>query len=110
MAILGVPFDDRVSHRPGTRFGPRAIREANSTSGTHSLALGVEPFEVLDVVDAGDVAIVPAWPERGHAITYRGSARCWRAAPCPSILGGDHSITWPVVSAVAEASRPAGCR
>ena len=48
-----------------------AIREANATTGTHSLALGVEPFDVLDVVDAGDVPIIPAWPERGHAVTYQ---------------------------------------
>ena len=50
VAIVGAPFDDAVSHRPGARFGPRAIREAQYTSGSiHSLQLGVEPFEVLTV-------------------------------------------------------------
>ena len=60
MAIIGAPFDDAVSHRSGARFGPRAIREAQYTSGSiNSLQLDVEPFEVLTVVDAGDANIVP---------------------------------------------------
>ncbi|MBI3746546.1 MAG: arginase family protein, partial [Chloroflexi bacterium] len=43
VAVVGAPFDDAVSHRPGARFGPRAIREAQYTSGSiHSLQLGVE--------------------------------------------------------------------
>jgi hypothetical protein len=52
VAIIGAPFDDAVSHRSGARFGPRAIREAQYTSGSiHSLQLGNEPFEILKVVD-----------------------------------------------------------
>ncbi len=72
IAIVGAPFDDAVSHRPGARFGPRAIREAQYTSGSiNSLQLDVEPFEVLDVVDAGDANIIPAWIDRAHALIYR---------------------------------------
>lgn len=106
VAILGVPFDDRVSHRPGARFGPRAIRQANPTTGTHSIALDVEPFTVLDVVDAGDVPIAPAWPERGHALTYQQVRTLLESGAVPVILGGDHSLSWPVVTAVAEAHAP----
>ena len=66
VAIVGAPFDDAVSHRSGARFGPRAIREAQYTSGSiNSLQLGVEPFEVLDVVDAGDANIVPGLDRAG---------------------------------------------
>jgi agmatinase len=106
VAILGVPFDDRVSHRPGARFGPRAIREANPTTGSYSLALDVEPFDVLDVVDAGDVPIIPAWPERGHAVAYQRVREVLASGAVPVILGGDHSLTWPVVSAVSETLAP----
>jgi agmatinase len=106
VAVLGVPFDDRVSHRPGARFGPRAIREANSTSGAYSIALDTEPFEVLDVVDAGDVDIIPAWAERGHAVTYQRVRELVDTGAIPVILGGDHSLTWPVVTAIAEAHAP----
>jgi agmatinase len=106
VAILGVPFDDRVSHRPGARFGPRAIREANATTGAHSIALDIEPFRVLDVVDAGDVPIVPSAPERGHALAYQRVRAVLSSGAVPVILGGDHSLTWPVVSAVAKAFAP----
>jgi agmatinase len=81
VAIVGAPFDDAVSHRPGARFGPRAIREAQYTSGSiHSLQLGVEPFEILNVVDA--------------------------TGAIPIVLGGDHSITWPSATAIADVRRP----
>jgi agmatinase len=107
VAIVGAPFDDAVSHRSGARFGPRAIRQANYASGSiHSLQLGNEPFEVLDVVDAGDANIVPAWIERGHALIYRKVREVAATGAIPIVLGGDHSITWPSASAVAEVRRP----
>jgi agmatinase len=107
VAIVGAPFDDAVSHRSGARFGPRAIREAQYTSGSiHSLALGNEPFEVLDVVDAGDANIVPAWIERAHALIYRKVRSVAETGAIPIVLGGDHSITWPSATAVAEVRRP----
>ena len=95
-AIVGAPLDDGVSHRPGARFGPRAIRAAQYTSGSiHSLALGNEPFEILTVVDAGDANIVPAWLERGHAMIYRKVREVAASGAIPIVFGGDHSITWP---------------
>ena len=107
VAVLGAPFDDAVSHRPGARFGPRAIREAQYTSGSiNSLQLGVEPFEVLTVVDAGDANIVPAWIERAHAFIYRKVHEVANTGAIPIVLGGDHSITWPSATAVAEVRRP----
>ncbi|MDQ6795643.1 MAG: arginase family protein, partial [Chloroflexota bacterium] len=103
VAVLGAPFDDAVSHRSGARFGPRAIREANYATGSlNSLQLGVEPFEVLTVVDAGDANIIPAWIERGHALIYRKVREVAETGAIPIVLGGDHSITWPSATAVAE--------
>jgi agmatinase len=107
VAIVGAPFDDAVTHRPGARFGPRAIREAQYTSGSiHSLQLGVEPFEILDVVDAGDANVIPAWMERAHAMIYRKVREVAATGAIPIVLGGDHSITWPSATAVAEVRRP----
>ena len=107
VAIIGAPFDDLVTHRPGARFGPRAIRAAQYSSGSlNSLQLGVEPFEVLTVVDAGDANIVPAYWERAHAMIYRKVAEVVGTGAIPIVLGGDHSITWPSATAVAEARRP----
>ena len=107
VAIVGAPFDDAVSHRSGARFGPRAIREAQYTSGSiNSLQLGVEPFEVLTVVDAGDANIVPAWIERSHAFIFHKVLEVAEAGALPIVLGGDHSITWPSATAIAEVMRP----
>ena len=107
VAIVGAPFDDAVSHRPGTRFGPRAIREAQNTSGSiYSLQLDVNPFEVLTVVDAGDANLTSAWIERSHAMIYRKVLEVARTGAIPIVLGGDHSITWPSATAVAEVRRP----
>ncbi len=66
VAIVGAPFDDAVSHRPGARFGPRAIRQASYHSGAiNSLQLGIEPYDWLDVVDAGDAPVTPMDIGRG---------------------------------------------
>jgi formimidoylglutamase len=107
VAIIGAPFDDAVTHRPGARFGPRAIREAQYTSGSiHSLQLDVDPFEVLTVVDAGDANIVPSFIERAHAMIYRKVREVASTGAIPIILGGDHSITWPAATAIAELRAP----
>jgi agmatinase len=107
VAIVGAPFDDAVSHRPGARFGPRAIRQAQYTTGSiHSLQLGNEPFEILTVVDAGDANVVPSWIDRAHAFIYRKVREVAETGAIPIVLGGDHSITWPSATAVAEVRRP----
>ena len=66
VAIVGAPTDDLVSDRPGTRFGPRAIRAASCPHGPH-LEVGVDAMEVLKVVDFGDAPVLPADAERTHA-------------------------------------------
>src|SRR4029078_11513677 len=74
--------------------------------GTHSVALGLARYDVLAVVDAGDVPIIPAWPERGHAVTYQRGREVLASGAVPVSRGGDASLSWPVVSAVAEALAP----
>jgi agmatinase len=109
VAIVGAPLDDGVSHRSGARFGPRAIREANYATGhLHSLQHpgGLEPLEVLTVVDAGDANVVPALIERGHAMIYRKVLEVAGTGAIPIVLGGDHSITWPSATAIAEVRAP----
>jgi agmatinase len=107
VAIVGAPLDDGVSHRPGARFGPRAIRAATYHSGSpNSLQLGIQPFEWIDVVDAGDAPIVPANLERAHEVIRRKVLEVTSAGAIPIVLGGDHSITYPAASAVAEAVAP----
>jgi agmatinase len=107
VAIVGAPFDDMVSHRSGARFGPRAIREAQYTTGSlNSLQLGIEPYEHVTVVDAGDANIVPTLAQRGHAMIFRKVREVAATGAIPIVLGGDHSITWPSATAVAEVRAP----
>ena len=58
------------------------------------------------MVDAGDANIVPAWLERGHAMVFRKVLEVTASGAIPIVLGGDHSITWPSASAVAQARAP----
>src|SRR4030067_463464 len=59
--IIGAPTDTAVTHRPGARFGPRAIRAAsNLRRSIHHLELGVQPLRHLRAFDYGDAAIVPS--------------------------------------------------
>jgi formimidoylglutamase len=107
VAIIGAPFDDAVSHRPGARFGPRAIRAATDHAGSpNSLQLGIQPFEWLDVVDAGDAPIVPANLERGHEVIRRKVLEVAESGAIPIVLRGDDSITYPSASAVAQVQAP----
>jgi len=101
VAIVGAPTDDLVSDRPGTRFGPRAIRAASCPPGPH-LEAKVDAFAELTVVDYGDAAVVPADPERSHAAIRQVAGEIVEAGAIPVTLGGDHSITEPCVAAVAE--------
>ena len=59
VAVLGVPFDSGTSYRPGARFGPAHIRASSKLLRTYNPALDVEPFDVQQVVDAGDIACNP---------------------------------------------------
>jgi agmatinase len=107
IAILGAPMDDLVSDRPGTRFGPRAIRSASCPPGTH-LAAAIDPFEELRVVDFGDAAVVPGDPRRSHEAIETAVGQITSAGALPIVLGGDHGITEPILRACHRAFGPVG--
>jgi len=104
VAIVGAPLDETTTGRPGTRFGPRAIRLADmgGAGGGYHLDLGVELFEELSVVDYGDAEVVPADPERSHAAIRRAVTEILSARALPIVLGGDHSILHPDAGAAAD--------
>jgi agmatinase len=107
VAIVGAPTDDLVSDRPGTRFGPRAIRAASCPPGPH-LEAGIDALAELRVVDFGDAAVVPADPERTHAEIEKTVGQVTAAGVVPVVLGGDHSITEANVLAVSAQHGPVG--
>src|SRR5262245_29204845 len=107
VAVVGAPTDDLVSDRPGTRFGPRAIRAAGCPPGPH-LEAKLDAFAKLRVVDFGDAAVVPTDTAATHAQIERTVGQVVSAGAIPVILGGDHSITEPNVRAVVAGHGPVG--
>ena len=107
VAIVGAPVDELVSDRPGTRFGPRAIRAASCPPGPH-IEAGVDAFAGLRVVDYGDAPVLPADPARSAAAIERTVGEVLAAGAMPVVLGGDHSIAEPDVRAVAAVHGPVG--
>lgn len=109
VAIVGVPFDSgATSFRGGTRFGPRKIREASLALWGHHHIHGVAPTEALSIVDYGDVAIEMAYIEKTmQAITAEVGAALAQG-PMVVALGGDHSISLPLLRAQAANARNAG--
>jgi agmatinase len=107
VAIVGAPTDDLVSDRPGTRFGPRAIRSASCPHGPH-LEAGIDGFETLRVVDFGDAPVLPADPVRTHEAIENLVGEVVDAGALPIILGGDHSIAEPDIRAIASRRGPVG--
>lgn len=105
VAILGAPFDWGVTHRPGARFGPKAIREGDYLEQDGSrphLTARVDPLRALPVVDLGDAQLVPGYMQESiDRIEQLVSAVAGTGA-IPLVLGGDHTVTYPSAKAVAE--------
>jgi agmatinase len=105
VAIVGAPTDELVSDRPGTRFGPRAIRAAGCPPGPH-LEAGADGFAELRVVDYGDAAVQPADPAASHEAIEQTVGEVVDAGAVPIVLGGDHALTEPAVRACATRRGP----
>jgi len=103
--IIGAPFDGGTSYRPGCRFGPQAIRLTDYLPHDGSrphLALGVDPLVELGVIDVGDVEMLPGETEAALARLERAVATVAASGAVPVVLGGDHTIALPDVTAVAR--------
>ena len=104
--IIGAPFDGGTSHRSGCRFGPQALRitDYNPHDGSRpSLALGVDPLKDLGVVDLGDVEMPSGDTETSLQRLEERVRTVAEAGVFPVILGGDHTIALPDVTALAHA-------
>jgi agmatinase len=106
-AIVGAPFDELVSDRPGTRYGPRAIRLASIPGGPH-LEAGIDALAALRVVDYGDAPVIPGDTRASHLAIERTVREVLDAGVLPLVLGGDHSVSEPNVRACAAVHGPVG--
>ncbi len=107
LAVTGIPFDQAVTNRPGTRLGPRAIREASLLqAGEPPYCWVFSPLEEFAVVDYGDFAFDYAnMAETQGKIEAHVATILEAGAGCLS-LGGDHSVTLPLLRAHAAKFGP----
>ncbi|MDP4936997.1 MAG: agmatinase [Ilumatobacteraceae bacterium] len=103
VAIVGAPYDNSTTNRPGARFGPRAIRSQAYEPGSYHMDLGIEIFDYLEVVDFGDAYCPHGQTDVSLANIKARVSEVAKRGIIPITLGGDHSITWPAATAVAEA-------
>jgi guanidinopropionase len=107
IALVGVPLDLGVTHRSGTRLGPRAIR-AIERIGVLEPALKVAPILEAAIADIGDVPLESRFSlEKCHASIEAYFTRIHQAGMRPLAAGGDHSMTLPILKALGR-DRPLG--
>ncbi len=98
VVVVGAPFDGGTSHRPGSRFGPRAIRATDylpHDGSRPSLALRTDALQDLRVLDAGDVEMYSGDIETALPALEAAVEKVVAAGAIPVVLGGDHSIAFP---------------
>ena len=104
----GIPYDLSVTNRPGARFGPRAIRAVSSNlawEGGH-WPWGFDPFESLAMIDYGDCYFDHGYPEAIINAIYEQAKTIISEAPFLISMGGDHSVSYPLIKAHAEKHGP----
>jgi guanidinobutyrase len=108
VCFVGVPLDIGTSNRPGARFGPRQIRAESCLIRPYNLATRAAPFASLQVADIGDVAINTFNLDKSIAIIERAYDDILSAGCTPITLGGDHTISLPVLRALHKQHGPVG--
>ncbi len=106
VAIVGVPYDSGVTYRPGARFGPAGIRQASRLLRPYHHDFKVRPFHDQQVVDAGDIACNPFDVSQAYAEIQRSVSQLLGGGERVISLGGDHSISLPLLRAVSSQEGP----
>ncbi len=106
IAVLGVPFDEKSSYLRGAAAGPAAVRAVSTGKcycGWTELGVNLEEDTVL--VDLGDVD-TSGDMDKSFALVEKGVAAILDKGAVPVVLGGDHSITYPVLKAFGRRFKP----
>jgi len=108
IGLIGVPYDGGVTNRPGSRHGPRELRNQSSLTRMINQATGVNPYELCRIADTGDVYIEKPYALMdAHAAIEAHFDRVREAGLIPMSAGGDHSISLPILRALGR-DRPVG--
>ena len=102
VAFVGVPFDDGTTFRSGARMAPSSVREHSRLLRLYNPFVDVSPYEHFNVVDYGDISVIPGYIADTFERIEEGISVLASAHVAPLICGGDHSITYPVLRALAK--------
>ena len=105
-AFIGIPMDIGTSNRPGTRLGPRQIRDESRMLRPYNMATGAAPFDHLQVADIGDVPINTFDLKKSVSIIEKHYNDVLAHGTIPLTLGGDHTLTWPILRAIKARHGP----
>jgi guanidinobutyrase len=106
VAFIGIPMDHGTSFRPGTRLGPRQIRQESAMLRPFNMATGAAPFDHLQVADIGDVPINTFDLKKTVDIITAFYDDVLAHGTIPLTLGGDHTLTWPILRAMKKRHGP----
>jgi agmatinase len=106
VAVVGVPFDGGTSYRPGARFGPSAVRQGSRLLRPYNPAQDALPFELAQVVDAGDIACSPFDVEKAVTQIEAGADALLQTGGRLVAVGGDHTVALPLLRATAKRHGP----
>ncbi len=103
IALIGVPYDGAVTNRPGARHGPREMRDQSSLMRSIHHVTKINPYDLCKIADIGDVTFKAIYE---HDAVVRDIeaffARVHAAGVVPLRAGGDHSVTYPILKAIAK--------
>ena len=106
VALVGVPLDCGTSNRAGSRYGPRQIRAESVLVRPYGMATGAAPFDSFQVADTGDVALNTYNLEKSIALIEAHFDGLLAAGAKTIAMGGDHTITLPILRAQARVHGP----
>ncbi len=104
--LIGIPFDSGVSYRPGSRFGPAAIREASTLLKSYCPVLDVDISKWITVSDSGDIDTIPGYMAESLDKMTSALEPFFKSDTTPVIMGGDHTITLGILRAVHKVMGP----
>jgi guanidinopropionase len=110
IGIVGIPYDGGLTARTGARYGPREVRNQSSLMRAINVTTGVRPFERARVGDLGDVRFTDLFNlENAIKDIERTFARIAESDVLPLAVGGDHSVTYPILKGLrSQFDKPAG--
>ena len=106
IGIVGIPFDGGSSRTAGARFGPRGVRELSFRVSGYNAELDVRPYDVHGIADCGDILVSPFSITDTYRSIERGATSLIERGLIPISVGGDHSVTLPLLRAIRAKHGP----